>query len=146
MLQTVLASAGLLAFVAPYVFADQLEALRESEYLWLYQSVCLLWFALVVAVSVPWGRVYERVARTWHRDPEKERRLGLYDHDERIDGLWRKLNLARNEEYKALRLVGPVARLLPSDGKSYDRQQLRQLRWRMWGRVWRLEAAAKKLA
>jgi hypothetical protein len=81
----------------------------------------------------------------WRARPKKAKRLGLYDHDERISVVWRNLNLARNEEYKALAWIGPMGKMLPPVGKPHDRNALKRLRWHMWGRVGRLERAARRL-
>ena len=75
----VLASGGALALVAPEMFEQFFERLRESPYFLLYQIVTLLWTALFLLTLVPWGRL-----KAWYRPEAAQPRKVEASVEERL--------------------------------------------------------------
>lgn len=105
--KALLASAGLLALIAPEVFEDYFAALRGSRYLWLYQLFCIAWALTIAGAMVPWSKLRGPARALPERRPKVALvRYGPPGNRDQWDGL-----IFQNDGETAYDLTVPDVRL-----------------------------------
>src|SRR5687767_7044002 len=85
----------LLGLLLPAVLKDWLDSIGASPYLWVWQTVCVLW-ACAVLLSIPrWKRLRSRWWTRGELAKPQEHEYGYHDHKERLKKLWVALSFSR---------------------------------------------------